>query len=195
MDALEFYKLLGATLGFFSTGFAIWDRMLRHRPSVSITTESLPARLQLRIRNQAPFDIVIEEITSTSRYYRVLAADTVRGAVFDSLQRPVSVLLGPGEERRLAIVEAQVDGRTGDGAGERFALMVRWTRGDHPLLRPFPVRLWSSPEDIALRKHAADMWAQEQRFRGIKSNQHSAPPEIAPITAAALVSAFRVRLA
>jgi hypothetical protein len=29
---------------------------------------------------------------------------------------------------------------------------LHWTRGDHPLLRPFPVRLWSSPTDMQLRK-------------------------------------------
>jgi hypothetical protein len=39
MDYFEIYKALGATFGFVATGFALWDRMLRYRPSVSITAE------------------------------------------------------------------------------------------------------------------------------------------------------------
>lgn len=166
MDIVEVYKLLGATLGFVSTGAAIWDRFLRYRPSVSITTESLPARLQLRVRNQAPFDIIIESIRSSSPCYSVLAADTVRGAVFEALAKDVSVLLAPGEQRLLAIVERDFAECRGDF---RVKFTIEWTRGDHPLFRPARVTLWSSSSDMDRRKEAADLWSQEQRFKGVKS--------------------------
>ena len=39
MDIAEGYKFPGATLGIFATGLALWDRMSRHRPSVSITAQ------------------------------------------------------------------------------------------------------------------------------------------------------------
>jgi hypothetical protein len=167
MEALEFYKFLGATFGFVSGGFAIWDRMFRYRPSVSLTTESLPARPQLRIKNQAPFDIIIEEIfCSLPKHYRVLAADTVHAAVFDALDRHPPVLLAPGEERRLAIVERNTSELADD---LRFKFKVTWTRGDHPFFRPAAVSLWSSPKDIANRQQAADLWSQEQRYAGTKT--------------------------
>lgn len=165
MEFIEIYKLLGATLGFVSAAFAVWDRMFRYRPSVSLTTESLPASPQLRIKNQAPFDVIIEEISFSISNYKVLAANTIRGAVFSALDKTPSILLAPGEERKLAVVERNIEELADD---LRFKITVKWTRGDHPFLRPAPVSLWSSPRDIAMRKTAADLWNQEQRFNGVR---------------------------
>ena len=169
MDPVEIYKLLGATLGFVSAGFAVWDRFMRFRPSVSITVDGLPSLPQLRLKNQAPFDIVIEAIEFSAPGYRVLAANTVRGAVFSTAGKIPSVLLAPAQERLLALIEPPIEPEAAVFDDRPVSILVRWTRGDHPLLRPFPVKLWTSARDIHARQTAADLWAQEQRYKGVKS--------------------------
>jgi hypothetical protein len=167
MEFLEFYKLLGAGLGFFATGLALWDRMLRYRPSVSITAQHNhgSSRVLLRVKNQAPFDIIIEQINSTSPHYRIDSADSMLSLVHGVLGNVSSVLLAPDEERFLRIGENEIAGVAAENSNVRVRFEVCWTRGDHPFLRPFSVRLWTSPEDIERRKRAAEMWADEQSQR------------------------------
>lgn len=163
MDFAEFYKFVGATLGIFATLFTLWDRMLRYRPSVSITAEHTKngnSRALLRVKNQAPFDILIEQINSTSPHYYV-SADSMLGVVHGVLGSAMPVLLTPNEERLLRIGEVTIDGSTAKGSGEHVRFEVCWTRGDHPFLRPFSVRLWTSPADIERRKQAASIRADE----------------------------------
>jgi hypothetical protein len=164
MDFSEFYKLLGATLGFFATGLALWDRTLRYRPSVSITAqhEHGSSRVLLRVKNQAPYDIIIEQINSTSPHYRVDSADSMLGMIHGVRGNIMPVLLAPDEERFLRIREREIAGVAAENSSDRVRFEVCWTRGDHPLLRPFSVRLWTSPGDIERRKQAAEMWADEQ---------------------------------
>jgi hypothetical protein len=164
MDIAEGYKFLGATLGIFATGLALWDRMFRHRPSVSITAQhnNGSSRVLLRVKNQAPYDIILEKIDSTSRYYRVDSADSLLGVVHGAAGNIVRVLLAPGDERRLRIAESEIAGVAAENSNGRFRFNVHWTRGDHPFLRPPRVCLWTSPEDIERRKHAAEMRASEQ---------------------------------
>src|SRR5207249_4568979 len=147
VTAVEVYTLLGATLGFVATGLTLWDRMLRHRPSVSITAQRAEhgnSRALLRVKNQARFDILIEEINSSSRYHHV-SADSMLGVVHGSLGNIVPVLLAPNEERFLRIGEIEIAGIAAKNSGGRVRFEVCWTRSDHPLLRPLSVRLWTSP--------------------------------------------------
>jgi hypothetical protein len=164
MDFSEVYKLLGATLGFVATGLALWDRMFRYRPSVSITAQHNhgSGRVLLRVKNQAPYDIIIERIDSTSPHYRVDSADSLLGIIHGVVGSISPVLLAPDEERSLRISENEIAGVKAENSSGRVRFEVQWTRGDHPFLRPPSVRLWTSPEDIERRKHAAEMWADEQ---------------------------------
>ena len=164
MDFAEFYKFVGATLGIFATLFALWDRMLRYRPSVSITAEHTKngnSRTLLRVKNQAPFDILIEQINSTSSHYYI-SADSMLGVVHGVVGIMMPVLLAPNEERFLRIGEVAIDGATAKASGKHVRFEVCWTRGDHPFLRPFSVRVWTSPTDIERRKQAADIRADEK---------------------------------
>jgi hypothetical protein len=164
MDFSEFYKILGATLGFVATGLALWDRLCRYRPSVSITARHYNhgnSRVLLRVKNQAPYDIIIEQINSTSPHYHV-SADSMLGVVHGAMGNIMPVLLAPNEERFLRIGEIEIAGVAAENSSNRVQFEVCWTRGDHPFLRPFSVRLWTSPGDIDRRKQAAEMWADEQ---------------------------------
>jgi hypothetical protein len=114
-----------------------WTRNSTHVPRKVGTSNVL-----LRVKNQAPYDIIIEKIVSSSPHYRVDSADSMLGIIHGVEGNIISVLLGPSEER--------------------FQFKVHWTRGDHPFLRPLSVCLWTSPEDIERRKHAAEMRASEQ---------------------------------
>src|ERR1700737_1237033 len=100
MDFLEVYKLLGATLGIAVTVFTLWDRMLRHRPSVSITAQHNQGSscVSLRVKNQAPYDIIIEQINSTSPRYRVDSARSLLGIIHGVEGNVLSGLLAPNED-------------------------------------------------------------------------------------------------
>jgi hypothetical protein len=165
MEALELYKIIGATLGFVSAALAIWDRLFRYRPSISITTEihagGTEPSVKLRVKNQAPYDIIIEKISSSTPYYRVDSANTLRGTLLGAAGWETSVLLAPGEERFLRIAENEKGGKTACDLGLRVKFRVDWTRGDHPFLRPCPVFLWSSAQDMKRRKRASELYAQE----------------------------------
>jgi hypothetical protein len=165
MDFLEYFKLLGAALGFVGTGLAVWDRMSRYRPSVSMTAQHAngSSRVFLRVKNQAPCDIIIEQLNSTSSRYRIDSADSMLGIIHGVEGNIIPVLLAPNEERFLRVRE--IAGTAADNSSGRVRFEVCWTRGDHPFLRPFSVRLWTSPGDIERRKHAAEMWADEQSHK------------------------------
>jgi hypothetical protein len=84
MDIAEGYKFLGATLGIFATALALRDRNVRYRPSVSITAQHHnhgTSNVLLRVKNQAPYDIIIEKIVSSSPHYRVDSADSMLGII------------------------------------------------------------------------------------------------------------------
>jgi hypothetical protein len=164
MDYLEAFKVIGAGLGFVSTAIVIWDRMFRYRPSISLAAvwRGGEGRVQLRIKNQAPYDIVVERIWCSSRHYAVNSADTVLGSVLASVSSNAPVLLAPGEERLLRVAEIEIDRKAPSEVG-RLVFCVQWTRGDHPLLRPCPVWVWSSFKDIMRRKRAAELRAGELR--------------------------------
>jgi len=170
MEALEFYKFIGATLGFISIAFAIWDRLFRYRPSISITTEihsgGTQPSVRLRIKNQAPYDIIIEKIWSSSPYYRVDSANTLRATLLGAFGNAGPILLAPSEERFLRIAENEINGVTASSLDLRVRFRVDWTRGDHPLFRPCPVFLWSSGRDMEQRKRASELFAQETAGEG-----------------------------
>jgi hypothetical protein len=170
MEGLELYKLIGATLGFVSTAIAIWDRLFRYRPSISITTEihsgGTRPSIRLRIKNQAPYDIIIEKIWSSSPYYRIDSANTLRATLMGAYGDPGPILLAPEEERFLRIAENEINGKTASDLDLRVRFRVDWTRGDHPLFRPCPVFLWSSGRDIERRRRASELYAQETTGEG-----------------------------
>jgi hypothetical protein len=167
MDFVEVCKLLGATIAIAATVFSLWDRMLRYRPSVSITAQHNQgsSRVSLRVKNQAPYDIIVEQIDSTSPYYRVDSARSLLGIIHGVEGNASSVLLAPNEERFLPIREREIAGVAAENSIGRVRFDVCWTRGDHPFLRPFSARLWTSPGDIERRKQAAEIWASEQSDR------------------------------
>jgi hypothetical protein len=114
------------------------------------------------VKNQAPYDIIIEKIVSSLPHYRVDSPDSVLGIIHGVEGNIISVLLGPSEERLLRIRGREIAGVAAENSSGRFQFKVHWTRGDHPFLRPLSVCLWTSPEDIERRKHAAEMRASEQ---------------------------------
>jgi hypothetical protein len=167
MDLIELYKLFGATFGFLATALAVWDRFFRYRPILSITAEphlggTDPSPL-LRIKNPAPFDLMIDRVVSSSPYYRVDSVATLMGTISGAMGVVLPILLAPQEERLLRIAENTIHGVAGKDVAGSIRFTVYWVRSDHPLLSPFPARLWTSGADIERRKLAIRHWAEEQR--------------------------------
>jgi hypothetical protein len=173
VDPIDLYKLLGATFGFLATGLAVWDRIFRYRPIMSITAEphlgGADPNPLLRIKNPAPFDLMIDRVVSSSPYYRVDGADTMVGVISGAMGVLLPILLAPQEQRFLRIAENTINGVAGKDVEGSIRFTVYWTRSDHPLLTPFPAWLWTSGADIERRKVAIRHWTEEKRQKEIEN--------------------------
>jgi hypothetical protein len=65
MNSLEIFQTSGAVVAFATGVIALYDRLLRYRPHVSIYArlDGANAWPMLRVTNMAPFDIFVDEIT------------------------------------------------------------------------------------------------------------------------------------
>ena len=131
---IEFWHLftgLGAGLAILNTAFLIFDRLFRYRPIVSVTAErgmgggghAVPT---LRLKNVAPFDVVVERFTVKPPHLAVSANTEIRGILDAVTRTDVPILLGPEEERHLVVV---VRDRANLRANEAIVITVEWRRG------------------------------------------------------------------
>lgn len=159
---LEFFKILGALVGFAGGGFALWDRLLRHAPSISVTAKPISKwgepHAYLRVKNQAPHDILIEEIDSNNPHFAINAGHS-SGAILDRLiVGRTPILLAPAEERLLPI-----ENRPTHEACELVTFTVFWRKTAFPWLQPPCIRIRSSSDDIERRLRSARILQKEER--------------------------------
>lgn len=152
------FTTIGAFVAFGNAAFLLWDRMLRYRPIVSVTTRLLgesygdpyPA---LRLKNIAPFDIVIERfvIVPQDACYVSAGHSTLQLATAITNQ-DVPIILPPGAERVLPLV---VGHRDQHAPTATIKIVVEWRRAQSVWLRQCPVTVRTSFEDMDLRVAAA----------------------------------------
>jgi hypothetical protein len=159
---LEFFKILGAVVGLVGGGFALWDRLLRHAPSISMTAKPISQwgepQPYLRVKNQAPHDILIEEIDSNNESFSVSAGHSTDAILDGLIIGKTPVLLAPAEERLLPIVR-----RPKMAASERVTFTVYWRKTEFPWLQPPSIRIRTSAADLELRVRSAKIVQDEER--------------------------------
>lgn len=157
IQAWQVIAAIGAGLGIVNTAFLVFDRLFRHRPIISVSAvrgmggggHATPV---LRVKNVAPFDIVIERFVAEPQHLAISASQENR-AILDVLTgADVPILLEPLEQRQLVII---VQDRANRREDEQIKITVNWRRGVSTWLRQWPVTARTSVADIELRERAA----------------------------------------
>jgi hypothetical protein len=148
---------MGALLGFISTGFLVYDRLLRYRPIISATAVrgmdgiSQQAEPTLRVRNLAPFDLLIERFKVKPPYCGVAPSNNMKHVMEAVSGSDVPILLAPLEERELELVITVRD-RTKVKDDEHIKITMYWRRSIAPWVPQWPVSMRTSLGDIELRQ-------------------------------------------
>jgi hypothetical protein len=157
-SAWELLKTIGALSGLATALFTLFDRFLRFQPLVSVTAQlgltSSNATPLLRIRNVAPFDILVEKIEIEPTLIGLSQQQTIRAMVDVLTGDRITVLLGPSDEQLLYIILLDPSPRHLD-ASTRIKITVWWRRSETLWLRPAPTWIHTSLVDIDERTRAA----------------------------------------
>jgi hypothetical protein len=155
--ALEIFQTLGALTAFGIGAFAIYERLSRYRPFVSIYADPQGsiAWLYLRVTNSAPFDIFVNAIEIEPPLV-ALSEQATELAMVDVLTRAkITAAIRVGEDASFRIIEAPSGTDAQKRTAERIKIKVRWYRSRTHGLRPIPSTIYTSLDDIDDRKRAA----------------------------------------
>jgi hypothetical protein len=98
-DIVEFIKFGGGIAGLFSAGFLIWDRLIRHRPTVAPVvvqpdTAALPKELGFIIRNESAWHCYIDKIVTNHK--EILVAKFENGTdIYNEKFQEASIIIAP----------------------------------------------------------------------------------------------------
>jgi hypothetical protein len=150
---------IGGLFGFASSIFLVYDRLVQYRPIASLGavrgfggTSMSQATPTLRIKNVAPFDILIGHFTVEPRYYSIAPTNDIRGMAKVLAWSDIPILLAPAEDRELAIVQRDQSGARRD---KKVVITIHWRRGRARWLPRRPVSVPTSIADIEARQEAA----------------------------------------
>ncbi len=148
---LEAITLIGAIVGLATGVFTFWDRLARGRPlawlTVTIRTGGTPADPGVRIKNPGPTDLLIQGVRPHPADIYSVAKDHSIKATMTALDADVNLLLRPGQEHVLAIVDRRVAAAQKD-ASQRVRFSIYWCKTSSTWLPQFPVVIHSSTHDI-----------------------------------------------
>jgi len=151
---------IGGLLGFVSTWLIIYDRLFRYRPTASVTAVrgmdgiSQHADPILRVKNVAPFDLLIERFDVNPPYCGIASGTKLRDILKTASGLDVPILLAPLEERELLLV-ITVGDRTKVKDDEPIDITMHWRRSIARWVTQRPVSVRTSLADIELRQKAA----------------------------------------
>jgi hypothetical protein len=157
MQLWHLFTALATVLGVGNTAFLIFDRLFRYRPVASVSAArgwsgGGDATPYLRVKNMAPFDIVVERFSVYPPHLVISANSEIRAMVDALVRSDVPIILGPEEERRLVLV---IRDRANRSERQPIDIVIEWRRGRSTWLRQMPVTVRTSIEDIELRERAA----------------------------------------
>jgi hypothetical protein len=155
--ALEIFQTLGALTAIGIGAFAIYDRLSRYRPFVSIYADPQGsiAWLYLRVTNAAPFDIFVNAIEIEPPLVALSEQATERAMVDVLTRAKITAAIRVGEDASFRIIEAPPGTDAQKRTAERIKIKVRWYRSRTHGLRPIPSKIYTSLDDIDERKRAA----------------------------------------
>ena len=157
---VEGIKLFGGIAGLATAAFTIWDRAIRSRPVVNLSTPipkgfGVSARTMIKVRNPGATDIIIEDIESSEPHIHISSDDTITSLLQASMGIRNIAVVPAGEERSFILLDAQEQDTHGD-----FTLTIRW--------RPVTSYYFSRPPVVVRLKAGTLQFLEkeaEQRLR------------------------------
>ncbi len=152
--SLEIFQTLGALVAFIVGAFALYERLLRYRPFVSIFAEleGPDAWPYLRVANSAPFDIFVSEIEIEPPLIGLSQQTTVMVDVITKAR--ITAMIKVGEDAIFHLIEAPSNTDANKRTAERIKIKVRWYRSMPSIMRPLPATIYTSTDEINERKQA-----------------------------------------
>jgi hypothetical protein len=151
---VEAITLVGSIVGLATGIFTVWDRWARGRPLAWVTAEkrfSGNPEEYICVKNPGHSDVFILGVRvhpKTPQIYGVAKDHSVR-AISSSFHGNVNVLLPPGKEQYLPIIELPKDlDAPIDTAGRRVCFLIYWRKTSSTWLPQFPVIVMTSTDDI-----------------------------------------------
>jgi hypothetical protein len=159
MSLLQIFQTVGAAVGLVTGAFVVYDRLLRFRPFVSIYTDldsgGAKAWPYLRVTNNAPFDIFVDDIVIKPRLIGLSQQTTVRAIVDVLTDAKITAVIQSGESAYFHIIEKPKAADTPDRTDDRIKIKVHWYRSMPSFIRPLASTIVTSIDDIEARKRAA----------------------------------------
>jgi hypothetical protein len=152
---MDWFHTSGSLVAFGTGAFTLYDRLLRHRPLLSIGAELMGANAKpfLRVKNVAPYDIFVENILCKPAALGITTASSVRAIATLTTGGETTVLLSPNEEVLLTVIRYDPVVR-GISETQRLKITASWRRAETLWIKPLPTVLHTSLKDIADREGA-----------------------------------------
>jgi hypothetical protein len=152
---LDWFHTSGSLVAFGTGAFTLYDRLLRHRPLLSIGAQLMGANAKpfLRVKNVAPYDIFVESISCKPAVLGITTATSVRAIAALMTGSDTTVLLSPNEETLLTVIRFDHEVR-GVSETERIKITASWRRAETLWIKPRPAVLHTCLKDIADREGA-----------------------------------------
>lgn len=154
--------VVGAVVGLLTGAFTVWDRWARGRPLAWVTAMkrfSGNPEKYICIKNPGHGDLLILEVRVRPKgpqIYKVAKDHSERAVISSLYDADVKLLLPPGKEHYLPIIEAPKDlDKPIDTAGRRVCFIIYWRKTSSTWLPQFPAWVLTSTDDIKRIEAAA----------------------------------------
>jgi hypothetical protein len=152
---MDWFHTSGSLVAFGTGAFTLYDRLLRHRPLLSIGAQLMGANAKpfLRVKNVAPYDIFVESISCKPAVLGITTSTSVRAIATLMTGADTTVLLSPNEEMLLTLIRFDHVVR-GISETQKVKITASWRRAETGWIKPLPTVLHTSLKDIADREAA-----------------------------------------
>jgi len=161
---IEFIKTAGGIAGLATAAFMVWDRWARGRPLAWVTaTKRFAGNPEdyICIKNPGFSDVFIRGVRVYPKRIYGVAKDNSTKAIASSFYADVNVLLPPGEEQYLPIIEFPKDlDKPLDTSRRWVCFLIFWRKTSSTWLPQFPILVITSTRDIESISVAAPKWDQ-----------------------------------
>jgi hypothetical protein len=153
---IEFIKTAGGIAGLASAAFLIWDRLVRGRPlaelSAIVRTSGTPADPCIRIVNPGTTGLLIRSVRVLPAGIYAVAKNfgikPTMAALGDTTVKDANilnvVLLRPGQEHDLAIIDRRKDEDARKNISRRVCFCIYWRKNSSTWLPQLPVFIFTS---------------------------------------------------
>jgi hypothetical protein len=144
---MEFYKFIGATIGIITGIFAIFDWLVRGRPSVYLKT-SEEKRTILIIKNTSKHSILIADIKAKGTDIFFVGDDNKKSIMDWYYSQNFNIYIDPDNHLKFYIYSNSDIGEIAPFKKKNFKIKIHWRRGDNTFFWRFPLIVKGYSTDI-----------------------------------------------